>query len=87
MPPVGGCSTAVNRSSEFGDSCGGRWIWTNKREIKTADVFWRTATVTANDDAATTTIKVGSPTDLPLFVVFLQICKIVVPIGFGFFYY
>ena len=33
---------------------------------------------------ATTTIEVGSPTDLPFFVVFLQICKIVVPIGFGF---
>ena len=38
-----------------------------------------------NDDAATATIEVGSLTDLPLFVIFLQICKIVVPIGFGFF--
>ena len=30
-------------------------------------------------------IEVGSPIDLPFFVVFLQICKIAVPIGFGFF--
>ena len=36
---------------------------------------------------ATATIEVGSPTDLPFFVVFLHICKIVVPIGFGFFCY
>ena len=37
-----------------------------------------------NGDAATAMIEVGSPTDLPFFVVFLQICKIVVPIWFGF---
>ena len=36
---------------------------------------------------ATATIEVGSPTDLPFFVVFLQICKIVIPIGFRFFCY
>ena len=38
-------------------------------------------------EGRTATIEVGSPTDLPFFVVFLHICKIVVPIGFGFFCY
>ena len=36
---------------------------------------------------ATATIEVSSPINLPFFVVFFQICKIVVPIGFGFFFY
>ena len=50
MPPAGSYSTGVNRSPEVGDGGGGRWIWTDKRERKTADVFWRTATMMAKDE-------------------------------------
>ena len=50
VPPAGGCSTGVNSSPKVENGGGGRWIWTEKREIKTVDVFWRTATVTANDE-------------------------------------